>query len=161
MRWPMIHNTHRARQSRDVSLVLDLLAMSLEAGLDFNVALDRVAELRLEGEVGQALENIRQQIALGASRTRAFEDSQERHPIHGLDRLTLCLHLSEALGAPLSATLQHQAQGLRRERLALVQKLAHEVPVKMLFPLVFLIFPCTMLVLFGPILLQLLASGLF
>ena len=145
---------------RELSMALDLIAMAMESGLDFNLALDRVVRYGPQGALTQELRQTLKQIALGKRRLDTLRDLQKRTGLKELGGLIQAFSLSDSLGGNLASTLQTRAQTLRQERLRRAEQQAQKVPVKLVFPLVFLIFPCIFLILFGPIVFYLLQSGI-
>ena len=135
--------------------VLDLLTACVEAGLSFDGAIKKIIEKSKEnpikGEFGQYLYEVK----IGKSRKDALKDTAKRIGIPEFTSFISTVIQSERLGTGLAGTLRMQSNEIRVRRRQRVEKLALEAPVKLLFPLVFFIFPTTFLVIFGPILLRL------
>jgi tight adherence protein C len=134
---------------------LDLLNLTLEAGLDLIAALEEIvtgdAPNALRDEIAIVLKSIR----LGRSRSGAFEDLAERTGVDALRTLAGCIRQSEELGAGLGPLLRLQAGDLRREIYLKAEERAQKAQVRMLFPLILCIFPVLFLLLFVPIALRL------
>ena len=128
---------------------LDLLTISVEAGLGFDAALAKVAE-KMEGplvaEFGQALAEIR----MGRTRRDALRDVAERADAQPVSNFVGAIVQAETLGVPIARVLQIQSQQLRVERRQRAGEAAAKAPVKMLFPMVGCIFPTIFIVILGP-----------
>lgn len=138
--------------TRELPDALDLLAISVEAGLGFDQAIGVVADRSttvLAAEFGHTLREMR----LGRSRVEALRSLQRRVDHPDLDGFVLSLIQADALGMPLTRILRTQAAELRRRRRQRVRETAAKLPVKMLFPLVAFIFPALFVVVLGPALL--------
>ncbi|MCK5708569.1 MAG: type II secretion system F family protein [Candidatus Aureabacteria bacterium] len=144
--------------SRELPYVLDLLTISVEAGLDFVMAIVRVIEKGKAGPLRHELSVMLQQMKLGKRRREALQDMSERnnHP----DLKTICASMIQAdqMGSSLGPILRIQSDLLRRKRMLRAEKVAQQAPVKMLMPLIGCIFPAVFLVLLVPIILKLLSS---
>lgn len=138
---------------------LDLLALAVEIGVDFNVALARVAERARPGPWTEELAATVRHLRVGATRSEALEALQERTGHPAVARFCKALVQADRLGTPLRRILASQAEDLRLERARLAEKLAGEAPVKLLAPLLVCIFPTVFLVLFGPIAFSILMGG--
>jgi tight adherence protein C len=124
--------------------LLDVLAVSVTAGLSPRMALERAPEV-LSGPVGGALTTIRREVALGSSWGRALESAAARFGVEELRRLALTLNRAERLGSPVAERLRDLAIEVRAERRGRREERARKAPVQMLFPLVFLILPAFVL----------------
>jgi tight adherence protein C len=148
-RWADLVGARRARAfrekvSRRIPELLDLVAVSVGAGLSPRLALERSPDA-IGGYVGEELGRARRQVALGESWSSALEDLARRMELPDLRRLAVTLRRSERLGAPVSEQLRALARDVRAERAARQQQRARRAPVTMLFPLVFLILPAFVL----------------
>lgn len=129
--------------------MLDLLLVSVEAGLSFDMSLKRVAEQKagiLSDEISRMLEEIR----LGKIREEALRSLVRRTGVRDLSTFVSAIIQSERLGTNLAGTLRVQAGAIRQKRRQRVEQAAMQAPIKMLFPMVFLIFPALFVVLLGP-----------
>jgi tight adherence protein C len=128
---------------------LDLLTISVEAGLGFDAALAKVVE-KMEGplitEFRQALAEIR----MGRTRRDALRDVVARADSQPISNFIGAIVQAEQLGVPIAKVLQIQSQQLRVERRQRAEELAAKAPVKMLFPMVGCIFPTIFIVILGP-----------
>ena len=130
---------------------LDLLTLSVEAGLDFTAALARIVP-KLEGtalseEFGELLRAIR----LGRARSEALRDMADRVSMAELTSFTSSLVQADELGADLGPVLRVLADQMRNDRSNRAEKKAMEAPVKILFPLIAFIFPTVFIIIFAPI----------
>jgi len=140
---------------RDLPYALDLLTISVEAGLDFTEALTRIVKklgaTPLAMELGQTLRDIR----LGRTRAQALRELSRRVDVPELNSLVSALIQADQLGSGLGPILRAQSAQLRVRRSQRAEKLAMEAPVKILLPLILFIFPTIFIMIFGPIVLKL------
>jgi len=141
----------RERIRRIMPYALDLLTLSVEAGLDFTSALARMAP-KLSGsplavEFGELLRTIR----LGRSRAEALREMAERVNMSEMTSFTSSLIQADELGADIGPVLRIQAEQMRDDRSNRAEKKAMEAPVKILFPLIAFIFPTVFIIIFAPI----------
>ena len=128
---------------------LDLLAISVEAGAGLDSAMARAAG-EVGGPLGDEFHRLLHALGLGSSRREAFIALKERAQVRELSSFVLALLQAEALGISLAGVLRTQATEMRAVRRRLAREQAARAPVKILFPLVFGIFPALMLVVLGP-----------
>ncbi|MFN0064005.1 MAG: type II secretion system F family protein [Myxococcaceae bacterium] len=131
---------------------LDLLTLSVEAGLDFTAALAKVVEKGRTGPLRDELALILRQLKMGKTREEALKNMIARVDLPPLTTFVTSLIQADKMGTSLGKVLRIQSTQLRLERTQRAEKLANEAPVKMLFPLIACIFPTVFMVLFGPIL---------
>lgn len=134
----------RSGLAAEVPSLLDLLAVSVTAGLSPRLALERVPDL-VSGSMGETLEAVRREAALGTPWRLALEAAGNRTGIDELRRLALALDRAERLGSPIAERLRDLAVEVRLERRTRREERARRAPVQMLFPLVFLILPAFVL----------------
>lgn len=138
---------------------LDLLVISVTAGLGFDAALQRVAEKwdnELCSEFRRALSDIR----LGTARHDAFRSLTVRCGVDDLATFVSAVIQADQLGVSMGKMLKIQADQLRLRRRQRAEEEAQKAPIKMLFPLVFLIFPSLFVVILGPAIPRLLGGGI-
>ncbi len=137
---------------------LDLLTLSVEAGLDFTQALTRIVRklgpTPLAIELGLALRDIQ----LGRTRAQALRGLSRRVDLSELNSIVSALIQADELGSSLGPTLRIQSEQLRQRRSQQAEKTAMEAPVKILFPLILFIFPTIFIIIFGPIAISLLRN---
>lgn len=146
---------HRTIQ-KSLPFVLDLLTLSVEAGLDFMSAMQRIVERGKIDALGEELVRVLREIQLGKTRRNALKDMGDRVDQPELRSVINALVQADELGVGIGSILRIQADQMRQRRFERAEKMANEAPVKMLFPLVAFIFPAVFLVLLGPIVLQIL-----
>lgn len=137
--------------SRALPFNLDLLTLSVEAGLDFTAALAKVVEKGKHGPLREELNLVLKQLKMGKTREEALKSMILRVDLPALTQFVTALIQADKMGTSLGKVLRIQSTQLRIERTQRAEKLANEAPVKMLFPLIACIFPTVFMVLFGPI----------
>lgn len=150
---------HRSIQ-RSLPFVLDLLTLSVEAGLDFMTALQRNIQRRAVDALNEELIRVVREIQLGKTRSQALRDLGRRVDLSDLRSVVQALVQADELGVSIGSILRIQADQMRQRRFERAEKLANEAPVKMLFPLMVFIFPAVFLILLGPIINRLIQEGL-
>ncbi len=137
--------------------VLDLMLVSVEAGLSFEIALMRVTE-RFKGVVAEECGRVVQEMKLGKPRREALKDLAERVGADELNTFIGSLIQADQLGASIGNIIRVQADQMRRKRRQRAEEQAMKAPIKMLIPLVFFIFPALFIVLLGPAIIQLMKN---
>ena len=137
---------------------LDLLTICVEAGLGFDQSMQKVAE-KWEDELSRALARVLHEIRLGKTRREALRDMAERMDVADVTSFIAAVIQAEQLGVSIAKVLRIQSDQMRVRRRQRAEEKAHQAPVKMLFPMVFLIFPAIWVVLLGPALLQAFATN--
>jgi len=133
---------------------LDLLTLSVEAGLDFGAALSKVVEKSPEGPLKEEFSIMLKEIKMGKTREEAFRNLADRVQLPSLTQFISNIIQAERMGVSIGKVLRIQSTQLRIERMQRAEKLANEAPVKLLFPLIFCIFPTVFIILFAPIFYQ-------
>jgi len=146
---------------RALPYCVDLLTLSVEAGLDFTAALGKVVERGRRGPLRDELSIAIKELRLGRTRDEALHDLARRVSLPALSSFVQALIQADRMGTPLARVLRVIATQMRVERTHRAEKLANEAPVKLLLPLVLCIFPTLFLMLFGPIAYQVLSGGSF
>ena len=134
--------------------VLDLLTLSVEAGMDFMSALQRNCERRRLDPLNEELIRMTREIQMGIARRVALRNMADRVRQPDLKAVAFALIQADELGVPIGPILRIQSEQLRARRFDRAERLANEAPVKMLGPLLLCIFPAVMIVLLAPILLE-------
>jgi tight adherence protein C len=138
---------------------IDLLTLSVEAGLDFQAALGTVVE---KGQPGPLIEEFNialSEIRLGKTRAEALRNLGDRIQLSEVSAFVSNLIQADKMGTSLGKVLRIQSTQMRINRTHRAEKLANEAPVKMLLPLIGCIFPTVFLILFGPIVYRLMYGG--
>jgi tight adherence protein C len=128
---------------------LDLLTISVRAGLGFDGALGKVVE-KLKGPLTDEFRRALAEIRVGKTRREALRDIVPRTEVPALTNFIGAIIQAEQLGVSISKVLQVQSEQLRIERRQRAEELAAKAPIKMLFPLVGCIFPSLFIVILGP-----------
>lgn len=128
---------------------LDLLTISVEAGLGFDAALAKVVE-KMEGPLVMEFRQALAEIRMGRTRREALRDVVARADAQPISNFIGAIIQAEQLGVPIAKVLQIQSQQLRIERRQRAEEMAAKAPVKMLFPMVGCIFPTIFIVILGP-----------
>jgi tight adherence protein C len=137
--------------------VLDLLTVSVNAGLGFDSALMKVTE-KMKGPLPSELGQVLHEIKMGVVRRDALKALADRTGVEELRAFVSTIIQADQLGVSISKVLKLQSEALRQRRRQRAEEMALKAPIKMLFPLVFFIFPTLFIVLLGPALLQMLAG---
>jgi tight adherence protein C len=138
---------------------LDLLTISVEAGLGFDAALAKVVE-KMEGPLIDEFRQALAEVRMGRSRRDALRDVAERADSQPVSNFIGAIVQAEQLGVPIAKVLQIQSNQLRIERRQRAEEAAAKAPVKMLFPMVGCIFPTIFIVILGPAIVTVMAGGL-
>jgi len=141
------------RRQHDIILMipdaLDLLTISVRAGLGFDGALGKVVE-KLKGPLTDEFRRALAEIRVGKARRDALRDIVPRTEVTALTNFIGAIIQAEQLGVSISKVLQVQSEQLRIERRQRAEEMAAKAPIKMLFPLVGCIFPSLFIVILGP-----------
>ena len=131
---------------------LDLLTICVEAGLSMERALAKVAgEIHIKSlALAQELQLVLMEMRSGFSKERALRNLALRSGVEDVDALVAMLVQAERFGTSMGDSLRVHADNLRRKRAVVAQEAAAKVALKLLFPLIFCIFPALMIVLLGP-----------
>jgi tight adherence protein C len=135
---------------------IDLLTLSVEAGLDFQAALGTVVDRGQPGPLIEELNMMLNEIRLGTTRAEALRNLAVRVQIPEISAFVANMIQADRMGTSLGKVLRIQSNQIRIARTHRAERLANEAPVKMLLPLIGCIFPTVFLILFGPIVYRLL-----
>ena len=134
---------------KDLPDTLDLLAISVEAGMGFEGALAIVCQ-HFHSPLAEEFARTLHEMELGLPRRDAFQNLKRRTEVPELSNFVLALLQADALGIPIGRVLKTQATEMRNKRRQWAREKAAKLPVKMLFPLVLFVFPAIMVVILGP-----------
>jgi len=142
----------RARQ-KEILLALpnalDLLTISVEAGLGFDAAMARVTE-KYHNALALEFSRVLNEVRLGRPRMEALDDMGKRNKVDELNTFVQAIVQSEQLGVGIANVLRIQSEEMRRRRRQRAEEQGQKAPLKMLFPMVGCIFPTLFIVLLGP-----------
>ena len=130
---------------------VDVLSLSVEAGLEFLMAIRRLVERGAAGPLRDELATILNDIKLGETRANAMKAFAKRIEIPEVSSFVSVLVQADALGASIGPVLQQQAERMRVERFQRAEKEGAKASQKILFPLVLCIFPAVLIVILGPV----------
>jgi tight adherence protein C len=140
--------------------ILDTLTISVEAGLGFDAALAQVTRFG-KGPLAGEFARVLQEIQIGRSRVDALRAMAQRTRVAELRTFCATVVQASELGIPIAGVLREQSREMRIRRRQRAEELAQKVPVKILFPLIFCLFPSLFIVVLGPGAIALLHTSLF
>lgn len=150
--------TRRRQQiNHELPDTLDLIIVSLEAGLGFEAAIARITD-RSEGTLAEELRRVLAEMNVGRGRRHALQALAARTGVPSVGSLVSAILQAEQTGMSIAQVLRAQSDHLRIVRRQHAEEMAMKAPLKMLFPLVFFIFPSLFVVILGPAILQLLKA---
>ncbi|HEX3607518.1 MAG TPA: type II secretion system F family protein [Candidatus Dormibacteraeota bacterium] len=132
---------------------LDLLTISVEAGLGFDAAVSRVTE-KYHNALALEFTQVLNEVRLGRPRMEALEDMARRNKVDELNNFIQAVVQSDQLGVGIAQVLRIQSEEMRRRRRQRAEEMGAKAPLKMLFPMVGCIFPALFIVLLGPAVIQ-------
>lgn len=136
----------------------DLLSVMLGAGIDFNNALLKIAAIS-EGYFAKEIETVNSKTAMGVNTKQALSELAGKYDIAQLNLFVRTLNSALESGAGISDSINKLSEQLKLENASIAEKKAQEAPVKMLIPMVLLMFPTIFILLFAPIIISFMASG--
>jgi tight adherence protein C len=142
-------NGRQREIQRQLSDVMDLLTISVEAGLGLDAAIAQVTH-NVPGALSQELSRLSQEIQIGVSRSDAFRHLGERTSVSELRGFVLAMIQADLFGVSIANVLRAQARELRQKRRQRAEEIAQKIPVKLLFPMIFMVLPATFIVVLGP-----------
>jgi tight adherence protein C len=128
---------------------LDLLTIAVEAGLAFDSGIQRVAD-KWENELSREFRRVLADMRLGRTRRDSLKDLATRTGVEDVQTFTAAIIQADQLGVSMAKILRIQSDQMRIRRRQRAEEAAQKAPVKMLFPMVFLIFPALFVVILGP-----------
>jgi tight adherence protein C len=151
---------HQRELLKTLPFFLDLITLCVEAGLNLQGALMQAVAKGPPGVLNDDIQRVLRDIRAGKPRAEALRAMAQRLDEPVVGHFVTAVVQAESMGMNLGPVLRAQADQRRSERFLRAEKLAMEAPVKMLFPLLAFIFPCTFIVLFFPIAMKFMHSGL-
>lgn len=161
--FPVLSLRSRIRKRQDGIIkalpdALDLLVICVEAGLGFDMAMGKVYE-KWENDLALAFGRVLREIQLGKLRREALKDMADRMDVPDVNSFTAAIIQADQLGVSMSKILRVQSDQMRIKRRQRAQEKAQQAPVKMMIPMVLLIFPSIWIVLLGPAILKVMAAS--
>jgi tight adherence protein C len=153
-------NQRRRELLKTLPFFLDIITLCVEAGLNMQGALTQAVAKGPRGVLRDEFQRLLRDIRAGKSRAASLRSLAVRLNEPSVTAFTTAVIQAESMGMNLGPILRAQADQRRTERFLRAEKLAMEAPVKLLFPLLAFIFPCTFIVLFFPIAMKFVHSGL-
>jgi tight adherence protein C len=145
------------RRQKEILLALpsalDLLTISVEAGLAFDAALARVTD-KYRNVLAQEFNQVLNEVRLGRPRLEALDDMGRRNKVEELNNFLQAIIQSEQLGVGIANVLRIQSEEIRRRRRQRAEEAGQKAPIKMLLPMIGCIFPTLFIVLLGPAIIQ-------
>lgn len=148
-----VANTRKKKIAKALPDVLDMLCVSVEAGLGFDGAIQKVSE-KVGGPTGREFSAYLKEVRLGKTREEALRSLAERVGVPDLQSFAAAVIQADKLGVSLSRILRVQSEQMRVRRRQRAEEQAMATPIKILFPLVFFVFPALFIVLLGPAVIQ-------
>jgi tight adherence protein C len=145
------------RIQRELPDALDLLVISVEAGLGFDAALAQVAR-NTSGPLAEEFFRVLQEMQLGTGRSDAMRALADRTDVGDLRGFITAMVQADSFGIPIANVLRIQSREMRIRRSQRAEETAQKVPVKILFPLIFCIMPSLFIVILGPAAIQIIDS---
>ena len=136
----------------------DIMVVAVEAGLHFNKAIELYCE-RFEGPLADEFERVLEEMRIGRRRREALTDAAARLNLDEFNLLVSAIMQAERFGTPMGQVLRSLSRELKIRREQWVREESSKAPVKMLFPLVFLILPALFCVLLGPMVVRIITQG--
>ncbi|MFA9556313.1 type II secretion system F family protein [Evansella sp. AB-rgal1] len=146
-------NARNKQAMRELPDFIDLVTVSIEAGLGFDSALSKVVEKR-DGVLSDEFQRCLEEVRLGKTRREALTGIKQRLTAEDVQTLIGSIIQAEQLGIGMVQILRVQSDEIRQKRKQRAEEQAMKAPIKMLFPLVLFIFPCIFIVLLGPAIIQ-------
>jgi tight adherence protein C len=140
---------------RQLPDVMDLLTISVEAGLGFDAAIAQVVK-NVPGPLAEEFSRLLQEVQIGVSRVEAFRHLGNRTDVPELQGFVLSMIQADLFGVSIANVLRAQSRELRQKRRQRAEEIAQKIPVKLLFPMIFLVLPAMFIVILGPGIMKLL-----
>lgn len=138
---------------RSMPFIVDLLALSTEAGLDFVGAIGKVVAKANPSPLVEEFGQLLKELQVGASRAEALREMAARIDMQQINSFVSVLISADQMGAPVGRVLRQQSEAIRNERMVRAEKAGAAASQKVIIPLVLFIMPAVLLMIFGPFIL--------
>lgn len=142
----------------ELPYIIDLLSLAIEAGLDLTGGIQKIVEKSKPTDIVVEFQMFLSELKLGKSLEEALNEMAERVQILSFFAFVSSLIQAQRLGAEIGPTLRAQAEQMRYQRMILAEEKVNQLPVKLLIPLVFFIFPSVFVLIMGPSLIHLMSQ---
>jgi len=160
MPWLIFKSKVQTRQKKirkDLPYLLDLLTLCVESGMDFTTAMFRVGPNFQDTELGGEISLLVTELRMGKGREDGLRDLSRRVGLIELSTVVNSIIQSDKLGSGMGPALRIQSEDMRKHRMLQAEEAGMKAPVKLVFPLVFFIFPTTFLVLLAPMFIKMMS----
>jgi tight adherence protein C len=144
----------KGAMQRSLPGMVDLLALTVESGLDLMVAIERITDKMSRGALKEELQTLLQESRLGSSRRDILQRWAFRTGLGDAQSLSSLIIQSEEMGTPLANVLRNYAEDMRSRRILRAEEMAGKIPVKILFPMMVFFFPIVFVIILGPVALE-------
>ena len=148
------------RIAKALPFYLDVITLAIEAGSNMTGALQHAADKGPQGPMSEELQRVLRDVRAGRTRAESLRMLGERLRMPAISNWVAAVLAAERQGSSLGPILRAQAEQRRNERFLRAEALALKAPVKMLFPLMTCIFPCTFVIVFFPVVIRVLDEGI-
>ncbi len=142
-------NSRQEEIRRMLPNALDMLTITVEAGMGFDIALSKVAD-NVKGPLGEEFNKMLNEMNVGYSKREAFRNLVKRTSVSDLDTFVAAIIQADILGISIGKILRVQASEIRNRRSVKAEEAGIKAPVKLVFPLVFLLLPALLIMILGP-----------
>ncbi len=156
---PSVIKTRQEAVRRAMPFVVDLLALSTEAGLDFMGAMQRVVEKAKPSPLVQELDMVLKEVRVGASRGEAMRNMAWRIDIQEISSFVAVLISADEMGASIGKILRQQSDQIRHEQFMRAEKEGAKAAQKIMIPMIFFIVPAIFIIIFAPFVLDMNQGG--
>lgn len=158
--WLITKSRVQVRQQKirkDLPYLLDLLTLCVESGMDFTTAMLRVGPNFQDTELGEEISLLVTELRMGKGREEGLRDLSRRVGLMELSTVVNSIVQSDKLGSGMGPALRIQSEDMRKHRMLQAEEAGMKAPVKLVFPLVFFIFPTTFIILFAPMFIKMMS----
>ncbi|HAR41456.1 MAG TPA: pilus assembly protein TadC [Bdellovibrionales bacterium] len=144
---------------RAMPFIVDLLALSMEAGLDFIGAIGKVVEKAKTSPLVEEFGQLLKEIKVGSSRQEALREMAIRIDMQEVNSFVAILISADQMGASIGKILRQQSEQIRNERMLRAEKEGAKAATKIMIPIVFIVLPAVLLIIMGPFILSFMTGG--